>query len=84
MMGKINTNQDGIYHYLYENNSLIYEAMEYNWNLIFEYKAENNNNKTITGTAVFIDYQSDELHVRKLNGHYQQLSFNAIKKVYRK
>ena len=81
-MGKLNTKQDGIYDYLFESNSLIYEAMEYNWHLTFEYKAENNN-KTITGTAVFIDYQKDELHVRKLNGLYQHLSVNAIKKVYR-
>lgn len=81
-MGKLDTKQDGIYHYLFENNSLIYEAMEYNWHLTFEYKSEDIN-KTITGTAVFIDYQKDELHVRKLNGLYQHLSFNAINKVYR-
>ncbi|MEM5014031.1 hypothetical protein ABER75_11555 [Niallia taxi] len=68
--------------YLLENNPLIYEAMEYNWPLTFEYRTKNNN-ETIIGTTVFIDYQKGELRIQKINGHFQCLSFISIKKVSR-
>lgn len=81
-MDNLKLKQDEVNNYLLENNTLIYEAMEYNWPLNFEYKTENSNG-IITGTAVFIDYLRDELRIQKLNGYFQCLSFNSIKKVSR-
>ncbi|MCM3216728.1 YolD-like family protein [Niallia taxi] len=81
-MDNLKIKQNEVNDYLLENNTLIYEAMEYNWPLNFEYKTENNN-ETITGTTVFIDYQRDELRIQKTNGHFQFLSFSSIKKVSR-